>query len=146
MGLSAVLIVDDESRIRELLARWLVPAGYTVHEADSAESALALLAEHAFAVALCDVQMPGKGGCWLIDRLREQVPATAIVLATADDAVPPFVSLRGGVVDYLVKPFARERVLDAVARAIEWHRSTATRGLPAVPASDPLEQWIRPGH
>ena len=143
--MSSVLIVGDEPRIREVLVRWLKPNGYDTREAGDAEAALEMLREGAADVAFCDMQMPGKGGVWLVEQIRANFPMTAIVLATADESVPPFVSLRGGVVDYLVKPFGRERVLDAVNRALDWHRAAVARGPEQTPDVDPLEKWIRPG-
>jgi DNA-binding NtrC family response regulator len=140
-----VLIVDDEPRIREVLARWLTPAGYETREAGDAEVAIELLNKASSDVVLCDMQMPGKGGRWLVEQVREKFPSVAVVLATADESVPPFVSMRGGVVDYLVKPFSRERVLEAVSRAVDWHRAEIARGPRTKPAGDPLENWIRPG-
>ena len=143
--MSSVLIVDDEPRIREILVRWLTPGGHEIAEASDAEAAIEQLNGRAFDVVLCDMQMPGKGGRWLVEQIRERFPQTAVVLATADDTVPPFVSMRGGVIDYLVKPFARERVLDAVSRAVDWHRAAAARPADPTPEGDPLEKWIRPG-
>jgi DNA-binding NtrC family response regulator len=140
-----VLIVDDEPRIREVLVRWLKPAGYETREAGDAEAAIELLNASASSVVLCDMQMPGKGGRWLVEQLGERFPQTAVVLATADESVPPFVSMKGGVVDYLVKPFNKDRVLDAVSRAVDWHRAEVARGPRPKPAVDPLEKWIRPG-
>lgn len=142
--MSSVLIVDDEPRIREVLVRWLMPAGYDTREAADAETALELLSINVSDVVVCDVRMPGKGGLWLVEQLRERHPQAAIVLATADEMVPPFVSLKGGVVDYLVKPYGRERVLTAVSRAVEWHQAAVARGPQRTPADDPLAKWIRP--
>ena len=99
-----ILIVDDIAQIRELLARWLKAAGYEVREADSAERALVVMAERAAIVVMCDIEMPGNGGIWLAGQLREQYPASAMVLATALDTVPPVTSFKPGIVEYLVKP------------------------------------------
>ena len=143
--MSTVLIVDDEPRIREFLARWLAPAGYDVREAPDAESALAMVATDPPDVLLCDVQMPGHGGLWLVEQLRERFPAVAIVLATADDALPPGVSLKDGVVDYLVKPFDKHRVLAALSRAVEWRKTSATREGRQTGPGDPLEEWLGNG-
>lgn len=142
--MNSVLIVDDEPRIREVLVRWLVPVGYETREAADAEVAMELMKASPSDVALCDLQMPGKGGLWLVEQLREQYPVTAIILATADETIPPFVSLRGGVVDYVVKPFGRERVIAAVTRAVEWHQAATARGVKPAPTPDSLERWIRP--
>jgi two-component system response regulator AtoC len=120
--MSSVLLVDDEPRIREFLSRWLAPAGYEVREAPDAETALTLLGAKPVDVVLCDIDMPGHGGLWLVERLRERFPFVAIVLATAVDTIAPKVSFQSGIVEYLVKPFERARVLAAVGRAAEWAR------------------------
>ncbi len=138
----SVLIVDDEPRIREFLARWLAPAGYDVKEAPDAEAALAAVAASVPDVVLCDVQMPGHDGLWLVEQLRQRFPAVAIVLATANDSVPPVVSLQEGVVEYLVKPFERDRVLAAVRRAVEWRQSAPVQPLDGAAAGDPLAEWL----
>ena len=132
--MGSVLIVDDESAIRAVLARWLGAAGYDTREAVDAESALDASATAAADVVLCDVEMPGRGGLWLAEQLREQFPATAIVLATAVSSIPPTTSFKSGIIDYLVKPFARDRVLSAVARGMEWRAAALARG-PAPPST-----------
>lgn len=142
---SSVLIVDDEPRIREVLVRWLVPAGYDTREAPDAETALSLLAASASDVVLSDVHMPGHDGPWLVEQLRKSFPYVAIVLATADDGISTGVSLQGGVVGYLVKPFERGPVLAAVRRAVEWHEAARARGPERMTAGDPIDEWINRG-
>ena len=125
--MGSVLIVDDESAIRAVLARWLGAARYDIREAVDAESALDELAKTAADVVLCDVTMPGQGGLWLAEQLRERFPATAIILATAVDSIPPTTSLKSGIVEYVVKPFARDVILAAVARGMEWRAAAVVR-------------------
>lgn len=140
--MSDILIVDDEQPLRELLARWLSGEGYVLREAADAESALDVLAEHSIGVALCDRALPGRDGTWLVEQIRGRYPAVAIILATADDAIPTRVSLQSGVVGYLVKPFKRELVLDAVQDATAWHRVAART--PRRPSGeDPVDTWLR---
>ena len=70
-------------------------------------------------VVLCDVHLrDGPNGLWLADRIRERHPTTAMILATGDATVPPVQSLRKGIVAYLVKPFRREDVLQAVEEGL----------------------------
>jgi DNA-binding NtrC family response regulator len=142
--MSSVLIVDDDARIRDVLARWLTAAGYETQQAPDAESALELLAEGRTDVVLCDVAMPGRGGLWLVERAREQNPAVAVVLATGIEDVHPSISLGGNVVDYLVKPFERATVLTAVGLARAWHEAAA-RVSASAPGGDPLSLWLRGG-
>jgi putative nucleotidyltransferase with HDIG domain len=125
-----ILIVDDEPDVRRVLARWLDRRGYRVRTAGSAEDALTCMAKEPAAVALCDIRMPGRDGLWLLARLREEFPETAVVMATGVGEIAPAVlSLRQGVVDYLTKPFTAERLADAVQRAMDWHAvASETRG------------------
>jgi response regulator RpfG family c-di-GMP phosphodiesterase len=120
----AVLVVDDEIGVRELLCRWLQSGGYYVTAAGSAEDALTAIGQEPVAVALCDIRMPGHDGLWLAERLRQRYPETAVIMATGVQDVGAAVhSLRHGVVDYLTKPFGRDRLREAVWRGVEWHRA-----------------------
>jgi YesN/AraC family two-component response regulator len=69
-------------------------------------------------VALVDIRMPGRDGVWLIDRLQEQYPRTAIVIVTGVRALDPRLTLRPGVISYLTKPFTAVAVRDAVTKAV----------------------------
>ena len=120
----SVLIVDDEPGVRHLMRRWLESRGYQVAVASGAETALELMAASPTAVALCDLRMPGHDGFWLTDRLRCEHPETAVIIATGlTDLGPSLDGLRQSVVDYLTKPFERERLCEAVSRGLEWHVS-----------------------
>src|SRR4051812_45723622 len=120
----SVLIVDDENGVRSLMARWLESGGFRVRTAASAEEALGYLQESPPAVALCDIRMPGHDGLWLAERIRSQYPETAVIMATGVHDVGPAVqTLRQGVIDYLTKPFGRDRLQEAVTRGLEWHQS-----------------------
>jgi putative nucleotidyltransferase with HDIG domain len=121
----SVLIVDDENGVRDLMTRWLEAGGYSVMAAANAEEALGRLETSSPpAVALCDIRMPGHDGLWLAERIRQRYPETAVIMATGvQDVGPAIESLRQGVIDYLTKPFGRDRLRDAVLRGLEWHRS-----------------------
>jgi putative nucleotidyltransferase with HDIG domain len=124
MPAQTVLVVDDETGVRDLLSRWLVAVGYDVTAASGADEALHVMEGGAAAVALCDIRMPGHDGLWLADRLRREYPETAVIMATGVQDVDPAVqSLRHGVVDYLTKPFGRDRLREAISRGVQWHRS-----------------------
>jgi DNA-binding NtrC family response regulator len=142
--MSTVLIVDDDARVREILARWLAPEGFETKEAPDAEAALEILTAGGVAAALCDVVMPGQGGLWLVERMREAHPAVAVVLATGVENVHPSISLGGNVVNYLVKPFERVTVLAAARQACDWHEA-AIKSREAGEISDPLAAWLQTG-
>jgi response regulator RpfG family c-di-GMP phosphodiesterase len=119
----AVLVVDDEAGVRDLLVRWLGACGFDVITAASADEALVRLRGQPVAVALCDIRMPGRDGLWLAEQVRHASPDTAVVMATGvQDVGSAVTSLRHGVIDCLMKPFGRDRLRDAVQRGVEWHR------------------------
>jgi DNA-binding NtrC family response regulator len=140
--MSLVLIVDDQPGIRDLLIVWISREGYQTAQAADAETALDEMILRPADVVFCDVQMPGRGGFWLADRLRERFPETAIVLATGDGNVPPVISLKEGVVEYLVKPFSREGVLKAVRLALEWHQMSLAVRAKKNDRTDSIEEWL----
>ncbi len=120
-----VMIVDDEEPIRFVLRSWLEPEGATVVEAESAEEALRLATTgEPPAIAFCDLRLPGEDGLWLAEQLQKAAPDTAVVMTTGvhefDAAVR---SLKSGVVDYLSKPYPRERFIEAYRRAFIAHHS-----------------------
>ena len=119
-----VLVVDDEDSVRLLLVRWLEARGHEVMSVRGAAEALRRLEAEPAAVAVCDVRMPGRDGLWLAARIRERFPETAVIMASGVQEVAVTVeSMRHGVLDYLVKPFDRDRLRDAVQRALEWHET-----------------------
>ena len=129
--MSELLIVDDERDTRELLARWLGAEGLTVHQAEDAESAIKVLAERPIAVVTIDKDMPGQPGTWLVEQIQQKYPGVAMLLATGDSQVPPRISLSRGIQGYLVKPFKRELVVQAVHDAVAWARVASKQSAPA---------------
>ena len=114
-----VLVVDDESVVREFLTRCLKDAGYAVRQAGSAAEALEIMVTKPASVALCDIRMPGTDGLWLAQRLRAHWPETAVVIVTAlDDLETIHQSHELGAVDYITKPIKPEQLLQVVRRAI----------------------------
>ena len=90
----AVLVVDDEQRLRELVCRMLVLAGYEATAAGSAGDALALLAERCYELVLSDYAMPGGDGLTLLMRLRAVDRDLPFVLWSS--AMPAVVRQRAG--------------------------------------------------
>src|SRR5579859_7099895 len=120
----AVLVVDDEAGVRDLIASWLLAGGYAVHTASNADEALGRVHAAPPAVALCDIRMPGHDGLWLAQYIRQDAPETAVIMATGvQDVGSAVTSLRHGVIDYLTKPFGRDRLRESVLRGVEWHKA-----------------------
>ena len=121
--MNAILVVDDDPRLREVVRRLLGHAGYDVSEAGSAEEAVAHLQARRFGLVLSDVHMPGRNGMALAAEIRAQFPATAVIMLTGDhDSSAVVESMRAGAIDYLMKPVTRDVLGRAVERGLAWHR------------------------
>ena len=140
-----VLVVDDDEGVRRVLARWISAMGYAVKTAESADVALEIMRDCPIDVALCDVRLPGHDGIWLVDQVRRNYPDISIVLATGLLEMDPMVTLRAGVVGYIVKPFNREELSQVVMRGMaERRRAEATRPseAPRMLPADILEGFV----
>jgi DNA-binding NtrC family response regulator len=116
-----VLVVDDEDGVRALIVRWARELGCTVDEAASAADALAAFDAHPAAIVLADIFMPLHDGHWLVSEIRARAPSTAVVMVTGrQDVRAAVTSLQHGLADYLVKPFGRERLREAIERGLAW--------------------------
>jgi response regulator RpfG family c-di-GMP phosphodiesterase len=122
----SVLVVDDDSALRSTVSSWIQSSEFEVRQAESADEALDVMQRSPSDIALCDVSMASHDGVWLAWQLRAQFPQTAIIMATAlRDCETAVSSLRNDVVDYLLKPFDRARVLEAVLLGRDWHAAAA---------------------
>jgi DNA-binding NtrC family response regulator len=145
--MSSILVVDDEAPMREFYHRALAAGGYNPLDVRTAEEALDFLALTSdITVAVVDLNMPGRGGVWLIEQLRERFPHVAVILATADESVSGSLSLQPSVVSYLVKPISAETLLRAVRDAVDTQRERPTltnETSSAIRAGgDPIEAWL----
>lgn len=107
-----VLIVDDDRRIRQLLASYLGQNGYRVTQASNAAEARKAMAGIAYDLVVLDVMMPGENGLSFAKGLREsgsQVPV--LMLSALGETQDRINGLSSGSDDYLVKPFAPEELL-----------------------------------
>lgn len=140
--MSTILVVDDESAVRDLYARALIGSGWLTTGVRTAEEALDFLALIPDTpVVIADLEMPGKGGAWLVEHMRGRYPQVAVILATANESVPGTLSLQPAVVRYLVKPFSADQLREAVNAALCWQRESASTGVDGAGA-DPIEKWL----
>jgi len=110
-----VLVVDDEESIRDLCARVLSRAGYTVITAPSGEDAVALLTREAFALVISDIRMPGISGLEVLERAKATYPQIRVVLITGF-GTPQMLTRaqQSGADRILTKPFNPMELLAAV--------------------------------
>jgi two-component system phosphate regulon response regulator OmpR len=107
-----LLVVDDDTRTRDLLRRFLAERGYRVATAAGAKEAEAQLDAIAFDLVVLDVMMPGEDGVSFVKRLRLAKRQTPVVLLTArGETADRIAGLASGADDYLPKPFEHEELL-----------------------------------
>ncbi|MFT4100784.1 MAG: response regulator [Burkholderiaceae bacterium] len=124
---ATILVVDDESEVREVLQEYLARHDYAVLGAETAAAARAIAGEQPIDLALVDIHMPGEDGLSLARFLRERHAGMGIVMLTSADAiVDRIVGLEVGADDYVAKPFD-PRELVARIRSVLRRTSPAAR-------------------
>jgi two-component system, NtrC family, response regulator AtoC len=102
-----LLIVDDEQTIRKLCITVGEALGFICLEADSGESALALLEEQPVHMILTDLVMPNMSGLEFLERVKKLLPRTEIALMTGHGSIETAVqAMKLGAYDYITKPFS----------------------------------------
>jgi two-component system, NtrC family, response regulator AtoC len=115
-----VLIVEDETYVRESLLAILASGGFEATAAASVADALAQLARTPVDVVLSDLRMPGADGLDLVKRLQASSPETPVIILTGHGNVSSAVNcLRAGASDYILKPVDPEALEVALDRALE---------------------------
>jgi excisionase family DNA binding protein len=114
-----ILVVDDESSIRDLLAKTLSLSDYDVDTAPDGRAALERLRMYVYDLLIVDLKMPGIDGLTVIreaKRLKADIPVIVITGFSTESAAIEALNL--GVTSYLTKPFRVPQVLAAAAKAI----------------------------
>ncbi len=106
-----LLIVDDDERIRELLKKFLMRAGFLVTSARDAEHARRVLGGLDFDLIVLDVRMPGEDGISLTRALRETMTTPILLLTAQGETENRIAGLEAGADDYLAKPFEPKELL-----------------------------------
>jgi putative two-component system response regulator len=123
MPMARILIVDDESAVAELLARWLNMEGYRCRTAGDGETALKALKEEPCDLVITDIMMPGMSGIDFLMFMKPLFPDTAVIMVTAvDDKKTAITALELGAYGYVTKPFERNEIVINVVNALERRR------------------------
>ena len=109
-----ILVVDDESELREMVEEYLSVKGYVVYQAENGEAMRQVLAENEVDLVLLDVRMPGEDGFSLARYLREHYPVGIIMLTAVSETVDRIVGLEMGADDYVTKPYDPRELLARV--------------------------------
>ncbi len=121
-----IMVVDDETNHRNLMKDLLQPLGFRVHLAESAEQALALLAQQSIDLFLLDISMPEMNGWQLVDKLRQQGFNEPVIIVSAD----PYTGVQlqqhnTNIEAYINKPVRFEKLLEQLQTSLglQWHTS-----------------------
>ena len=114
-----VFIVDDDASFLKSVSRLLRAAGFSVQAFESAEKFLEQLAPGMSGCVLADLQMPGLNGLELQEALAKSANPLPVVFLSAQGDIPTTVqAMRRGAEDFLTKLSPKEKLLDAIGRAL----------------------------
>jgi len=107
-----VLIVEDNTDLREVLTRVLENNGYRVTAVDSTEDGIDAINDNDFDIVLIDINLPGKDGFSMIEYIRSEGKTMPLIAMSARDGLQDkLAGFERGVNDYIVKPFALKELL-----------------------------------
>lgn len=118
--MNKILIIDDEEKLRSLLAKIISLEGFEVFQAGDIKSGLKKLQLHEIDVVLCDVKLPDGNGVDATKIIKDQYPTVEIILLTAYGNIPDGVqAIKNGAFDYITKGDDNNKIIPLLFRAIE---------------------------
>ena len=115
-----ILVIDDESNIRNLLSEKLAIYGYEIDTAKDGFDALKLIHHNGYNLVLSDVNMPGLNGIQMLEYLKRLSPDLPVVMLSAVQDISTLrQAVREGAYDYLLKPYDFEELLKTIRRGLE---------------------------
>ncbi len=118
-----VLIIDDESGIRESLKGILEDEGYAAATAESGEAGLQLLSSRVYDVVLLDIWLPGIDGLETLEKIKESADAPEVIMISGHGTIETAVrATKLGAYDFLEKPLSLEKTLILVKNAVDAKR------------------------
>lgn len=114
-----ILIIDDEEKLRTLMARIITLEGFDVLQAADCKSGLSKLND-SIDLVLCDVKLPDGHGVELTLKIKRQYPTIEVILLTAYGNIPDGVqAIKNGAFDYIVKGDDNNKIIPLIHRALE---------------------------
>lgn len=118
-----ILVVDDDSSFREIMAYYLQEEGYAPVQASDGRKALSLFRREPFPVVITDLKMPGLDGMELLAKVKDLRPDTVMVVITAfGDMKTAIQAMKAGAFDFLPKPCESDHFKLTVRRAVDHSR------------------------
>ena len=118
-NVGSILVIDDESAIRESLEVLLTLEGYTVTMAEDGEQGLQTIDRESFDLVLLDLALPGQSGMELLPQIKERQPLMPVIMITAYGTVDNVVeAVRAGAENFVQKPWDNEKLLADIRSAV----------------------------
>ena len=119
----AILIVEDEAKMRRLLELNLGEEGFTTLSAGDAESGLKLLRENSVDLVVTDLKLPGMNGLEFLQAVKHQSAALPVIVMTAFGTVETAVeAMKAGASDYVLKPFSLAEMRMVIHKELDVHK------------------------
>jgi DNA-binding NtrC family response regulator len=118
-----LLLVEDETSLREAIAEQLADHGYEVDQADSGEAAIARLADFAYDIIITDLRLPGIDGSSVVEAAVGRYPDLIAIVVTGYGTLKDAVdAIKRGARDFVSKPFQIDELLHVLDSALEQRR------------------------
>jgi two-component system NtrC family response regulator len=118
--LKNILIIDDEEKLRGLLARIIKSEGFEVFEASDLKSGFKKMEIKEIDVVLCDVKLPDGNGVDFVPKIKSAFPLTEVILLTAYGKISDGVqAMKNGAFDYIVKGDDNDKIIPLLYKAME---------------------------
>lgn len=128
-----ILVIDDEQTMRDLLARTLNEAGYSVQQASTGERGIERIREGGIDFVILDIMMAGQDGFSVCRQVREFSDVPILMLtAIAGSEADKINGLRAGADDYLIKPFSRGELLARIEAILRRAKGAAFKPEPVL--------------
>ena len=114
-----ILVVDDEARIRTLIAKYAAFEGYGTEEAENGLQAVAMCREKAYDLIIMDVMMPELDGFSAVREIRREQNTPVIMLSARGEEYDRIHGFEIGVDDYVVKPFSPRELMMRVSAVLK---------------------------
>lgn len=124
-----ILLVEDESNIRNMVMTMLENAGYQIITAETCGRAVMMYASHLPDLVILDLGLPDKDGMYLLETIRRESMTPVIVLSARTDEGDKVQALDAGANDYVTKPFGSAELLARVRSALRNSRHSMETGM-----------------
>ena len=115
-----ILVIDDETNMRHMLAAVLKKADYIVNVASDGSEGLQLIEQDQYDFILCDIKMPNMGGMEFLEASRARLSGTTVIMMSAYGSIDTAIgAMKLGAYDYISKPFKTDEVYLTLKKAEE---------------------------